>query len=608
MKKQAVFKWVKRIIALVVILAIVVGVIFFVKGRKTEETVEEIQTAIVARRSIVNTVTGSGTVEAYETYNIVPKITGDIIYCTAEEGDWVEEDDVLYRFDSERSDNAIEKAENAVESAEISLNTAEENVEKLTVTASSQGVVSNLNLLLGENANGTICTLTDNTYMIAPIPVAVGVIENIKTGDKVSVSLEKYMITVTGTVDRITSASFAGENGAMVKTVDVKITNPGSIEEGTMAFATFHTPSGDIEGAAAAALNYPASTKVNARQSGEIVELNIKNGDWVNKGDVIAVLENSQLENALRNAKMSYDNAVSSLEDTKKEAENYYVTSPIAGKVMEKNYKKGDTVAGNNSTTLMVVADTTKMKFTINVDELDVAKISVGQEVQIEADAIEGEIFTGIIETVSLLGTSSQGVTYYPVIVRIDQPGNLLPGMNVSAEIIAERADNVIAVPSGAVSFYGGKYYVTVVGEAEMGKMPQRGEFAAGDKPPFENATMPNRESFGEGMTMPPRESFGEGAPQRGNAMPMGSAEGGKFRGGERENAQINQTMYEEEMRVEVTTGVSDDDYIEIVSGLKEGQVVKVTGSSNQNSGWGNFGGMPMGGGMRGGMPMGGMR
>lgn len=617
MKKFFRNKWFKRAAALIVVAAVAFGgFAVFNNRKKTDETQSETTTAIVARRNIENTVTGSGTVEAYETYNIVPTVTGDIVFCDVEEGDWVEEGQILYKFDTEKSDNAINKAQNSVENSALNLESAQENVNNLTIKAPAQGVVSNLSLAVGDKASGTVCNITDNTYMITQIPVSSSNVSGISIGDKVTVGIEKYMTTVTGVVDRKSSASAAGANGSVVTEVDVVIENPGSIAEGTYCTATFHSASGDIEGAEAAQMKYPDSVKATAEQSGTVAKINVKNGDWVNKGDVIAVLENSSVTNQLKSAKMNYSDAVGNLSDTKKEAEDYVLTAPISGKVLQKNYKKGDTVAGTNSTTLMVVADTTKMKFTINVDELDVSKITVGQEVAIEADAIEGEVFTGRIETVSHLGTSSSGVTYYPVDVVIEQPGDLIPGMNVSAEIIVESAQNVIAVPSGAVSYYSGKYYVTVVGEVEG--MTDNASDMEGGKPMGEMPTGDKEMPKGEMPT--------------GEMMPMGDAPegfGGKNqndkagKGGKNQSTAGDavQNMYSEPMQVEVTTGVSDDDYIEIVTGLSVGQIVNVTGSSSASSSWGGMGGMngapmgnmgaaPMGGnrGGGGGAPMGGMR
>lgn len=621
MKKFFKSKWFKRGIILVLVLAIATGVVLFAKNRRASETDgEEMQTAVVTRRSITNTVTGSGTVEAYETYNIVPTVTGEIVFCEAEEGEWVDIDQVLYKFDTERSDNAISKAENSVENAALSLETAEENVRNLTVTAPAQGVVSGLSLTIGDKASGMVCTLTDNTYMITEINVSSADVGKIAKGDKVTLGLEKYMTTMEGYVDRISSASVAGANGSMVTSVDVVLKNPGSIAEGTFCSATFHTAYGDFDGAEASELRYPDSAKATAEQSGTVKKINVKNGDWVNEGDTIAVLENSQVTNQLKTARMNYSDAVSNLSDTRKAAEDYVLTAPISGKVMKKNFKKGDTVAGSNSTTLMVLADTTKMKFTINVDELDVAKITVGQEVTITADAIEGEVFIGRIETVSLLGTASSGVTYYPVNVVIDEPGELIPGMNVSAEIIVESAENVIAVPSGAVTYYDGAYYVNVVGEVEgmedFGAKSTMGEGKApwGERPTEEEGERPTGEmpwgerptgEVGEESEMPQRGNMSANAVPMGNAMPMGGVRTNRSNG---ENNEMKQNMYPESRRVQVTTGVSDDDYTEIVTGdVEVGMIVEVTGSTNSNSPWGNWGGgRPMGN--MGGRPMGGMR
>ena len=75
-----------------------------------------------------------------------------------------------------------------------------------------------------------------------------------------------------------------------------------------------------------------------------------------------------------------------------------------------------------------------------------------------------------------------------------------------------------------------------------------------------------------------------------GGGMAGGTQGGsGGAEGGENENI----TMYPEPQRVEVTTGVSNDDYIEIVSGLTEGQVVSVSASTD--SGWGGMGMMAFG-------------
>ncbi|MCD8049046.1 MAG: HlyD family efflux transporter periplasmic adaptor subunit [Clostridia bacterium] len=623
-------KWFKRLISLVlVVVLVVVGVVVYKNVMGGDEE-EELITAIVTRGDVENWVTGSGTVEAYETYDIVPTVNGDIIFCDVEEGDYVEEGQVLYQFDSETSDNAITTAQNSVktalssvntaktsiETARISLEQAQDDVDDLTVTAPAQGVISGLSVAVGDNASGVVCTITDNTYMETEIPVSSTDAAKISVGDSVTVVLERYMKSVSGSVTRVSNATVAGSNGSIVRNVEVRIDNPGSIAEGTMATATFHTSSGDIEGAEAASLSYPDAVKANAEQSGTVETLNVKNGDWVNEGDVIMVLSSTSLTNSLRNAQISYENALTSydnavtsyenaltnLSDAQKSAEDYTLTSPIAGQVLSKSYKKGDTVYGTSSTTLMTVADVSRMKFTLNVDELDIAKISVGQEVTLTADAVEDVTFTGKISTISLLGMSASGVTYYPVEVTIDDPGDLMPGMNVDAEILVESAQNVIRVPVGAVNYYNGQRYVVVVGEVE-GMVDEGGAAEAPNEMPSENFEEPT----GEPGEAPTGEDATGGANMmeqvRGDSGGGGAAAPAGNAAGNQNNASNNIKMYDEQQQVEVTIGISDDDYVEITSGLSVGQVVVTTESTSSSSSsmMGMMGGMNMGGRMGGG-------
>ena len=87
---------------------------------------------------------------------------------------------------------------------------------------------------------------------------------------------------------------------------------------------------------------------------------------------------------------------------------------------------------------------------TINIDELDINQINVGQPVTVTADSVNGT-FDGVVTRVSMVGTTQGGTTTYPVTVQVDEYGDLRPGMNVNADIVVEQASSVIAVPNAAV-------------------------------------------------------------------------------------------------------------------------------------------------------------
>ena len=95
-----------------------------------------------------------------------------------------------------------------------------------------------------------------------------------------------------------------------------------------------------------------------------------------------------------------------------------------------------------------------------------------GQEVEIQADAFEGETFSGTVTNVSMEGTSSNGVTYYPVTVTLNESGSLLPGMNVDGTIITASAEQVLSVPSGALQRGNAVYVKDDSAEESQGPVP----------------------------------------------------------------------------------------------------------------------------------------
>ena len=88
---------------------------------------------------------------------------------------------------------------------------------------------------------------------------------------------------------------------------------------------------------------------------------------------------------------------------------------------------------------------------TINVDELQVSSLKVGQSVQVTADAVKDKTYEGLVTRVSMKGDTSGGTTTYPVTVRIDETTGLRPGMNANAEIVVAQVKNALTVPNAAI-------------------------------------------------------------------------------------------------------------------------------------------------------------
>ena len=100
---------------------------------------------------------------------------------------------------------------------------------------------------------------------------------------------------------------------------------------------------------------------------------------------------------------------------------------------------------------MCVIYDLSYLEMTLDVDELDILDIQVGQKAEITADAISDRTFEGVGTSISSAGTTSGGTTTYPVTIRIDEMGDLLPGMNATAEITTASAENALSIPNAAV-------------------------------------------------------------------------------------------------------------------------------------------------------------
>ena len=175
-------------------------------------------------------------------------------------------------------------------------------------------------------------------------------------------------------------------------------------------------------------------------------------GSTVKKGEVLCTVDSAAIRDQIETARLTLESANLSASSANGSLEDYKITSPISGTVIEKNFKAGDKVDGSASGTLAVIYDLSSLKMQMNVNELDIGKVKAGQTVDITAAALPGETYTGTVERVRVNGSTKDGFTTYPVTITIPEFGGLMPGMNVSASIRCDTAENVLSVPVAAVN------------------------------------------------------------------------------------------------------------------------------------------------------------
>ncbi len=519
---------------------VVIGIGAYIAFRPDQEAMASASYTeeAASRQDIAVTLSSTGTLQPANQYTVTAAVKGEVLSATFEEGDTVEQGEILYEIDKSDIQNTIDRAALSLQQSQKSYQETLENLDNLTVTAENTGTIIELYVSEGDQVQtgATIADLRNSDVMEITLPFNSADADSFYIGQSATLTMDGSFETLTGSVTAIDGAETVLDGYQIIKNVTIQVKNPGGLSESSAATAV-------INGVACnqgANFTYSSSETIVAEVAGKIASLNVREGSTVSKGATIATLSSTSIQNQVENGKLSLEDAELSYQNTVDQMDDYTITAPISGTVVTKNVKVGDTLDNTSGQAeLAVIYDLSYLTFDISLDELDVNQVEVGQTVNITCDALENVELQGYVTKVSVAGTTSNGVTTYPVTVQIDNPpAELLPGMNVDATIVVDSAEQALSVPTAAVQ-RGNTVYVK-----DSSAVNEQGIMVGG-------------------VTLP---------------------DGWKA--------------------VEVETGLSDDNYVEIISGLTEGDVVFVPETSREATEMGmDVMGGNMGGAMGGGTP-----
>lgn len=242
--------------------------------------------------------------------------------------------------------------------------------------------------------------------------------------------------------------------------------------------------------------------EVKAKSSGQIVAMPVETGTFVKPGDLLVQLDTRDTRNSYAQAKADLDAAVikqrvsktardrasalfkeriitsaeneaaevdyanaqatvlrnrAALDLRQQGLDEATVRAPVGGTVIEKSVSLGQVIASGTGsfgagTTILKMADLTKVRVRALVNETDIGKVRSGLPASVTVDAYPDRPFQGIVEKIEPQATIQQSVTMFPVLISIDNRGGLLmPGMNGEVSIETDHRENVLAVSNDAV-------------------------------------------------------------------------------------------------------------------------------------------------------------
>ena len=623
---RTVKKLVKTVIALVVLVAVgLFGLKAYIRSQAASgDDSASYSRATVQSGAMSETVYGTGTTSAKNQPNVLVQADGTLTDLRVAVGDTVQEGDILAVITNEDIDDTITDCEFALWELDETILETSAGSSVLSIKAPMAGRVMAIYAAAGDDAlavfrrEGALAIISTDGRMrveVDDVPKAA----NLALGD--SVSVIGASVDVTGTV---TDLTLQGTHATIT-------INSDELPMGETVTVT--TAAGQSVGTGTLEVNKPMEVSA---YGGTIKSVSVKVGQKVERKDTLFKLEDSPLTLTLENLRLQREAAAKELEDVKAQRENLIVVAPCDGIIASLEVSEGDEITSGSL--LCSILQGEDMKLTIAVDELDVVNVEAGQKVTITVDALSGVEISGEVYKIAPVGSNSGGVTTYDVELSFDAEGTgVRSGMNATGEIEIASKSSTLFVPVEAIMTINNTTYVMVedggsqslasaststsASTGGSGTKGSRGTDAQGMGVPAGMGGMPEMGEAPAGMDA---STAGE-ASRRGSWVQTEGTASEPAAQQEEEQSVLTRALntakslysglmawlYEDAVStadtvtgslVQVTVGMQNDDYAEILSGVSAGQTVLYTATSsssgsswNMNSrGGSTMGGMPM--------------
>ena len=612
--------WIKRLIVLIILIAAgLFGAKAYIKSQAGDvKEKENYVSAQVQRGGMTDTVYGTGTTSAKNQPNILADADGTLTELNVSVGDAVKEGDILAILTNDDIDDTITDLEFALWDLDAQITDTRAGDKIRVVESPAAGTVLAIYAKPKDDAlavfrrEGALAVISTDGRMKVDIASSTGTLgltldeKVLVIGDDIYVEGTVVDLTRQGTAATITvdeddlplNKDFDGDGEIdviMGRKVIVKNAGEQIVGEGTLE------------------ANKPMYV---SSFGGTIESVRTVVGRTVGRGQTMFRLSESPLTLTIENLRIQRETAAKELREAKEQRENLIIVAPCDGTIASLEVEEGDEIT--SGTLIGSILHGEDMNLKVAVDELDVVEVKVGQPVSITIDALSDLSLSGEVYKIAPVGTSSGGVTTYDVELTFDATGTgVRSGMNATGEIQVAEVEETLYVPVEAIMTMNNKSYVMVSdggstvladafasqqsrqrgGRTQSGANMQRGQ---GSMPGMSNMPSGGMPQAGEA---PRRQDTAETEQMGAKTGFAGILDTAKAKAIELkdklmawlyEGVEVDNASTVTGSLVQVETGLQNDDYVEILSGLSEGDVVLYTSTDDSASSM--FGMMGMGG------------
>lgn len=453
----------RTVIAVIAIIVIAAVAFVLVRQRQASQSdeLEIIREATVNRDQITATVSATGSIEPEALVTLSFGVAGTVQQVNVVRGQLVEPGFVMATLDTEELALNVQQAEDALRIQELSLEQAQNSVPSPATLASAQADIDAAegNLQIAQaNLSAARASLTqaqaqrqkldegptEGQIAAAEAQVASATLQQKAAQTAYDRTIQCFTVTLPDgkEEERCPGLGPAEEQArANLENANAALTAAES------QLADLQTGPSDADTRAANAAVAAAQAQVESAQGNvTVAQANLDRAraayDRLQEGPSEAEL--AILQAQVASAETSRDLAQLRLDQA-------MIIAPISGRVASVLISQGEQATPGAPATTVVNEEGFHLE--VNVDEIDIDQIAVGQEVEITLDALPDQVIKGTIaEIAPTAATSGVGVVTYLVSINLNPSDvELRPGMTANASIVVEQMDNVLVVPNWAV-------------------------------------------------------------------------------------------------------------------------------------------------------------
>ena len=525
----------KRVLLVVAGVAVLAGGGLFwhshsAKTKMTGAKAGEQKTAIATVGTLTSELTSSGTISPKDTYTITSLVEGTVLTADFEEGDQVTKGQVLYQIDASSVESDLKSSENSLAWANKSQQALEDYQEAAsdysgnTYKSTRTGFIKKLNIEVGDKvgSNTDLAELYNDQTMKLKVPFLAGEAAAIPVGSQAVITLTDTEEQLAGVVTAVSNMDEVLDGGRIVRYVTMEVANPGGLTTSHSATVSIGAFVCCSEGMFEPMTDTTMKASITGNGSLEVEELLVHEGDYVTSGTPLFRIKSKDVEDILDSYQDAVDQEQEKIESAQSNADNKQETYD--------NYTITAPISGQVITKTVKAGDKIDRSSSSSTSTLAVIYDLSEVTFEMSVDELDvGRVKVG--QTVNVTADAIEGKTFTGKVTNISLQSSQSNGVtNYPVTVTLDEVGDLL--PGMNVD---GTIILDQVDDALM--------------IPVDSLMRGNRVYVKD-------DSVTE---QKGN-VPAG------FKA------------------VEVETGISNDDYVQITSGISEGDEVYVDSASSNTS------------------------